>query len=216
MAADVSGYGIPTEIVALSHPANANSIEQRADFVSFDATPGFTVNWLEVNAATASYIHALVIKGGNYTVGDFVTSTTLNASIVLSGFGFPPACAIIASACRAQSTADAPTADAEFSIGAFDSATSRGAQTVYADDAAATMIEGFGVEFDEVYINMAPATDALDGLVDIQSVDSDGATLNQDDADPSANWCWYWAAGEAGAPVRVPLRRVERLPHYRM
>src|SRR3972149_2036888 len=51
---------------------------------------GFSLNWNEVDTSLTSRIHYVAIKGGNYVVGDFTTSTVLNTDIVESGFGFSP------------------------------------------------------------------------------------------------------------------------------
>lgn len=185
----VAGYGYNGEVLAAAR-SWGEAIDVRADFVSFD-TNGFTLNWLETDS-TYTYGY-LVIKGGKWLVGDLTTRTDGN-DIVETGFGFTPAFGLFSSHCAAMNTQDTLAGDAQLSIGAFDSVSSRVAHGVIDVDAQATMKTALGVEHDQVYVNMS-TSDAVEGLMDIKSVDSNGFTTVMDDTDPVASWVWYLAGG---------------------
>lgn len=186
----VGGYGYNEEFAA-SPTTFTESMADRADFVSFDAT-GFTLNWLEtlLNDCTIGY---LVIKGGKWIVGDLTTRTDGN-NIVENGFGFTPSFGLFGSVNAALSTQDVLAGDAKLSIGAFDSPTSRAACAIIDVDAQATSVVAYSVQHDAVYINLN-SSDTVEGLMDIQSVELDGFTCVMDDTDPSAMWVWYLAGG---------------------
>jgi hypothetical protein len=203
MAADNADYGYSGEVVAISNVSNAGAIVHRADFVQMQST-GFRVNWLEVHGTNQAYVHFLAIKGGSWRVDNLLTQTDTSTDIVESGFGFQPAFALFASACRALSTQDTPSSHIQWSVGAFDSISSRVAQCVYGQDAALAMVNGFGVEHDEVYLNVSPSTEATQGLMDVKSVESGGFTCIMDDADPSQSWVMYWSGGAAPAAAKAP------------
>lgn len=140
----------------------------------------------------------MCIKGGNWLIGDGLTQTDTVTDIVETGFGFAPTGAMFVSHCNTKSTADTAQNHASLSIGAMDSASSRGAQAAYMENGTADSECTTAVEHDAVYINISNA-DAVQGLMDVKSVDSDGFTLIMDDADPSQNYFWYVAAGSVPA-----------------
>jgi len=152
---------------------------------------GFSLNWNE--RAGSRRIHYLALKGGNYLVGDLLTQTSLT-TIAETGFGFSPKGALFVSHNKAQSSADAVQAHDESSVGAFSSTTDRGGHCLIDEDAVPTSDVGTAVEHDELYCNLSTAT-AIEGLMDIQSVDSDGFTLVMDDADPAQSFVGYLAFG---------------------
>lgn len=180
-----------------------SSFPTRAEFTSFD-TDGFTINWLE--RGTAPIVSYLALAGLSSVVGDLLTQTDTVTAITETGFGFQPSAALFVSACRAESTADTPTAHDQLSIGAAVSATSRLAAAVLDEDAVADSEVTTASEFDAVYANIA--TDStIQGLMDLTSFDSDGLSAIMDDADPSQAFVWYLALGPAaggggGSPVR--------------
>ncbi len=171
----------------------ASSVDARAEIDAWNAN-GFSLNWNEVTAA-ARDIHYLALDGPSFVTGDFVTSVALDGDITESGFGFSPVAALFVSAAKAEDAADTPrNVEDEWSLGAFVSTTSRGAQSARDDDAVGTQDTGTVLEHDEVYAHSTTGN-VLEGLVDIQSIETDGFVLNQDDADPSAFYVGYLAAG---------------------
>jgi len=155
---------------------------------------GFSLNWNE--RAGSRRIHYLALKGGTYLVGDLNTLTVAASTIVESGFGFSPKASLFLSHNKAQSAVDTVQAHDELSLGAFSSATARGAQCVIDEDGVDPSDVGTAVEHDEVYCNLSTGM-AIEGLMDVQSVDSDGFTLIMDDPDPVASFVGYMAFGQA-------------------
>lgn len=189
--------------------------EQRAAFVSF-LSNGFRINWTE-NVAGAYRTNYVAIKGGKWIVGNLLTQTDTTTPIVENGFGFEPKGVLLVSHCNAESTVDTVQDDDEWSMGAFTGALSRIAQGMSDDDAAANGIVSTSIETDACYVNLNAATSAVEGLMDVQSVDGDGFKLIMDDADPSQAFVWYLAGGAPQMPeIPGKVRRQRRLPHYRM
>ena len=181
--------------------ANAITItDQRAQFTSM-LSNGFRINWIDNAGAVASAIQYIALKGGSYKVGSLLTQTDTTTDIVASGFGFQPAAGMFLSHGKAESTADTPQDDDEWSMGAFSSTSARAAFATADDDAAGTAIVSSAVEHDEVYINLNANTGAVEGLMDIKSVDSGGFTCIMDDADPAQAFVWYIAFGPSSGPT---------------
>lgn len=181
----------------------ANPINMRGRISAWTAT-GFTFTWDEVDGA-ANIMFGLALKGGNYLVGDLLTQTNTTTDIVETGFGFAPTGALLLSASRAQSASDTSTSHNAGSIGAWNSTTSRSAQAWWDQDAVADSESATLIEHDEVYGNIDSA-DAMEGLMDIKSVESNGFTNIMDDADPAQSYVAYLAFGDAAAAA-VRLRR---------
>lgn len=206
------GYCRAGDCIALPN-SGATAIENRAQLKSMDAG-GFTITWVTSVNTTPQIINYVAIKGGGFVLGDLLTQTDTTTDIVESGFGFSPRSALFVSHCKAQSTAGTVQDDDEWSCGAFDSTTSRGAQGVVGSDAAPTMVVSAAVEHDAVYANMLDTSGALEGLMDVKSVDSDGFTCIMDDADPAQAFVWYVAFGDTpAAPTGQPyVKRGEYVP----
>ena len=186
-------YSKSAEIIAHLNAA-VTSTEDRASFTGF-LSNGFNINWSEVTTG-GSVNFFVAIKGGRYTVGNFLTRTDGNA-IPETGVGFSPKGVLLISATRAESTADTATDDDEWSMGAFTSTTARVSMSMSDDDAAATAVVGTGVSHDEAYQNLNATTGAVEGEMDVQSVDADGFTMIMDDTDPVAAFVLYAAFGQA-------------------
>ena len=184
-------YHRATESLALFN-AGVTATDGRAEVDAW-LSNGFSLEWAA--RAGARRIHYLALKGGSYVVGDLLTLTS-SGTIAESGFGFSPKASLFLSHNKAQSTAGAVQAHDELSVGAFSSTADRGAQCVVDVDAANPSNVGTAVEHDEVYCNLSTAaTPAIEGLMGIQTVDSDGFTLFMDDSDPVASFVGYIAFG---------------------
>ena len=187
------------EVINMQSSTAGLAVTGRAEFVSMDSG-GFTINWLERISTRQCFYLAIRAPGCSF-IGDFVTSVTLDADIVESGFGFQPNAVLCVSACKVATASNAAAADNELSIGAFTSTSNRLAFGHTDDDAAGTMVCGTAVEFDSVYVALTQVdATTVEGLVDVQSIDSDGFTLNQDDADAVAAFVGYVAFGTPAAP----------------
>lgn len=198
---DTDGYGFTGESIAKNSQAAGGTISTRAEFSAM-LSNGFRVNWLEVSA-TLAWTFWLALKGGSYHVNNAVTSVTGGATIPVSGFGFAPKGVLVFSACRATSTQDAATAPWHHSIGAGTGPIERGAQGTISRDGVADSVVGTAVEHDEVYVSQTDATPpVIDGLMDINSMDSDGVTFIMDDGDGVARRFFYVGFGDT--PVAGP------------
>jgi hypothetical protein len=200
-----NGYGLSTECLGIPTSVDG-SMPVRADFVTF-LVNGFTLDYTEV-AGSAWTVGYLALAGGSYAVGNIQTQTDTVTSIPATGLGFKPSSALLISACRAASTLDTMTAPLLLSIGAFDATDSRGAQGILSEDAPASGNSEVtpAIETDAVYLNIDNSS-ALQGLMDIQSIDADGFTCIMDDADPSQSFVGYMAFGPAEEPFAAVARR---------
>jgi hypothetical protein len=171
------------------------SLAWRGAFVSF-LSNGFRINWVEVLTG-GPYIFGLALKGGSYRVGDLTTSTTLNATMTESGFGFQPTGLFFFSACDVVTADNVVGTGARVALGAATSTTKRGTHTFGSLHSAATSNIAVGVEHDEAYQSANVTTGATDGLLDINSIDSGGFTGIMDDGDSIASFVGYLAVGNA-------------------
>jgi hypothetical protein len=168
---------------------------------SFDSD-GFTVNWLEVTAATKDFIY-LALKGGNYLVGELTTRTD-TTQFSQSGFGFEPAAVLFCSHCKVESPSNASDAEDAWSVGAATSASERACMGAKDENGLDTTEVTTALRTDAAYVNIA-SDSTVDGLMDLVSMDSGGFTTVMDDADPSARFVWYVAFGPAApAPPAAP------------
>ena len=190
--ADTAAYSLAGDLHADCNGGitAGGSMQNRVEFSAW-LSNGWRFNKLLMGRNGINGI-ALVIQGGNWTVGDFTTLAT-TGPITESGFGYTPNGVLVVSALRAVSTAPNQTADDQLSIGAADASTQH-AQAMVDDNGVADMEVATAVDFDKVYVNLDVA-DTVVGLISVTSFDTDGITFNQDDADPSANFAWYVACG---------------------
>jgi hypothetical protein len=189
---DTRTYCTTGECIALCSAAIPPTVTGRADGVSF-LSDGFRLNWVE--RAEARYIFALCMKGGDYTVGTLQTQTDTTTDITESGLGYEPAAVQFFSHCNTESTSDTLQDNDRISIGAF-SGYERGAQGSLDEDGVADSEVTTAIEFDAVYVNISTAS-AVQGLMDIKTIGTDGFTCIMDDADPSQAFVWYAAFGPA-------------------
>lgn len=184
-------YAKGAEIIAL-YDAGVTALDSRADLTAWLDT-GFTLTWSESANRSRELVY-LAMKGPKFTVGTGLTQTDTTTDIVASSFGFTPSAFIIGSAARAASTADTPTDHDHLSIGGGISSSSRGAVARLDEDNLGTSQTTEAIEFDEVYVNIDTAS-AIQGLMDIKSVDTDGLTFIMDNADPAQSFFGYWSVG---------------------
>jgi len=193
-------YSRSGESIAL-FDSGLTTTDGRAEVSSW-LSNGFRVDWLE--RAGSRRIHYLALKGGHYLVGDLLTRTDTTTPIIESGFGFGPKAALLFSHGNSTSTQDTVQDHDSWSLGAFTSPTARAAHASWDEDNTAAADVTAGVEHDEVYINIG-TTEAMEGLMDVQSVDSGGFTLIMDDADPSQAFVGYLAIGGPEYDVQMQV-----------
>lgn len=178
-----TGYGYNGEVYG--------STSYRGSFVEF-INDGFTINHLE--GASARYFHYVALKGGKYKVHELTTRTDSN-DIVENDVGFSPVALFFLSANRALSTQDAVTSHNRISIGAATSATNRACAAISDENNLADTEAAYANYDSAVYAHVID--DAIAGLMDVKSIDSNGFTCVMDDADPSGCWVSYLAIGSS-------------------
>lgn len=199
---DTGSYGIEgPEILAQPAAANPTVLQERAAFVQMNSN-GFRINVLEENNDASRSIY-LAIKGIQARVGSVLTQTDITTDIVASGFGFQPGGILFFSVAKAEHTQDAPTVYDTYSMGAATGVSERVAQGLIDENGTANAEITTAIEYDEVYINLDTAA-AVQGLMDLKSIDSGGFTCIMDDADPSQTMVMYVAFGPAAGPTRIP------------
>lgn len=179
-------------------------VTQRSAFVSFNSD-GFTLDQLETNG-TALQIIGLVMKGGSWKVTSVSTQTDTSTSIVTPSLGFNPVGALLISAYKAESTQDTPTGNDTSSVGAVTGTSERVALAVMEEDGLGVTEVTTAIEHDTVYAAISTAS-AIEGLMDIVSIDSDTLTFIMDDADPSAKFVPLLAFGNPAAGGGQPTMR---------
>jgi hypothetical protein len=182
----------------LSLFAGFTSPSRRATLDSF-LSNGLRLNWLEHGGTSQIYCWALCLKGGSFTAGNFLTSTTLNATIVESGLGFAPTGCLLMSHSDVQSTQDTSVAQANLSLGAFTSTTNRAAQSLVSNNAANSAVCASSLNEDACLRMLNNGTTSA-GVVDVSAVGSNGFTLTMDVADvTTAKYVTYLAFGTTPA-----------------
>lgn len=177
-----------------------------ADFVSFDAD-GFTINWSNADDAQVGYI---AFNGGQYFVGNLTTQTG-TGQFSETGVGFAGGAGLFASFCNAAAAGTVD--DSEMSLGLAASSTQRFSIGAVDEDGQATT-DSDGFNNDGLIYENYDFAQALEGSIDLVSFDADGFTLDQVNADPSANQMIYMIIGADAAAGSMPgalrKRKVER------
>jgi hypothetical protein len=199
---EADSYVYNAENYSVMFPSATPGVSRRSELVSFDAN-GFTVNWLE---AANHYVYFLALKTGGAVKVLTTTTATNTTPFTLTGAGFQPVGAMFISHNKALNTQDTLTGEDKLSVGAAHSTSARTAQAMLDVDAQPTTIVRLAIEFDAVYINQDSS--GLTGLMDVNSFDSDGLTLQMDDADPSAASVGVVVFGPTPAGGGSPVRGV--------
>lgn len=196
---DTVAYMKSSQIVALMPTADAITIDAEATLASL-GTGEFTLNWSSQTASGRQVFYlAIEVATSLVRVDNLLTATDTN-QFTDTGYGLTPSLAFFVSANRAESTATTPTAGAQLSWGAAESATTREAQGWIDEDGTANTEITVALETDEVYINLDTAG-AVQGLMDVVSFDSGGMTLVMDDADPAQSFVGVFVIGASAAGV---------------
>jgi hypothetical protein len=187
-------------------PAAGSSVLERAhsSITAPFAADGFRLDWIEVEA-DENYVFYMALKGGDYTVGN-LTTVTDSSLITVSGLPSQPSGALFLSACRAESAADSSAVHDQISVGAFSATDERTAQGVLDEDNVATSEVAVALENDAVYVNISTSS-TIQGLMDVNTIESDGFACIMDDPDPVASFVGFLAVGPAaGGTVSKELQ----------
>lgn len=143
---------------------------------------------------TVLLIMALSFAHGSLAWNAADVATTV---YTVSGLAFQPK-AIIVQINGQSSATDAitNTTDARVCVGVGTGTADRRCQGFYEDDAAATM-DTAEIYRDDAILATVSAAGAADGLLDLNSITSDGFTLIVDDAAPADLRVFWWAFGGA-------------------
>lgn len=171
--------------------ANGSSYE-KADLESIDVN-GFTLDFTKTNA-TGRYFHVLALKGGQYKVGSLATQTS-TGTFSSTAPGFTPVAGLFASGLTA--TADSEAVGLKASLGvATGTGGAQFASGGASEDAQGTSDTDNFNDDAKLYLNYDHGQTKI-GDIAFSSWDANGFTLNQVDADPSANTLFYWVIGDA-------------------
>lgn len=190
------------QLEILAQLSNASDVcVQRNSFVSW-LSNGFRLNAVETTA-TAVQIFALVLKGGKYNVGNFLTQTS-TGNFSKTGLPFlPKALFMVGNTATAQQTVDVAAVGARCIMGAATSSSARGCAYTVDTDASTTNITKRQKQSTTRCLIEYVATDppTLDGDADFVSFNSDGFTLNQTDALPSQGIQIFFVVGSFPRPA---------------
>lgn len=154
------------------------SVNTRAG-VTAQRTLGLELTYAEVQGSGNRETVMVGIKGGQWALRNFTTSTDL-ANKVVSGLGFSqiPKGGIVFSACHSESTVDVADTGDEWSVGWFTSTSDRAVMAIEERDNAVSTDVQSAYEKDNVYLG-CNAVGGIDARVDINAVDFDSLTFSQ-------------------------------------
>lgn len=167
------------------------------DFVSWDSD-GFTLN--KISGATATDMVYIVLKGGQYAVGDVAHQA--GTGQFSETVGFQPSALLLFGTNRATAYQSAPVAEAELVVGAATSTTEQAcawildADTLASSDNQQRLSQTrISIDYDRTGGN----TFAAAGELGFTSFGATGFTLEQHDGNPTAWLLPYLAIGSAAA-----------------
>jgi hypothetical protein len=197
--ADTRSYCRAGECIAFLDTANAVTLRRN---VSAMLSNGFRTSSILHSGSFSQDVFYLALRGGSYRVDNLTTSVTNGATIAETGFGFQPRAALLLSHGNAESAAATVQSHDQSIVGAFTSTTERGCQGALDEDAVGLMECTAFVEHDQCLAQLTTSSTVV-GLVDVQSIDSDGFTLVMDSAANPAYFVPYVAFGDT-PPVVFP------------
>ena len=183
-------YGYGGEIWADPFTPGVNELRCRA-YMSYVSSTYFRLTATEYDYSS-NRLYYLAIKGGSWSVGSLTTSTSTSATIEVDT-GFIPKAIFMLSANMTVSTQDTVSDHYPITIGAATSTTNRATQAAWDEDALSTSEVSTANYDTAVYASVK--NDAIDGLMDIDSIDASGFTCIMDDGDSVASWVLYAALG---------------------
>ena len=167
-----------------------------ADLVTLDAD-GFTLNWDTV-AGTGRRVYAVCLKGGQYAVGSDTQKTDSTGTKETTGVGFTPSGMLFAS--RGLASATTVATHGSMSIGAATSGTTNSvASTMASEDNVGTADTWRSMDDGKCIAIRNPGTNALISEAHVDSLGSDGFTLDWTTQDGTAREFIYLAFGDDAA-----------------
>lgn len=153
-------------------------------------TLGLELTYDEVLGTAVRETRIVAIKGGQWSIGSFLTSTDL-ANKVVSGFGFneTPKGGVVVSTIHTQSTVDILQSGDEWSMGMFTSPSSRLVMAMEDIDNVAVSTVQTAIGIASVFIG-CNGSGGIDYVVDILSLGIDTITFEQDIMPASNIFAW--------------------------
>jgi len=178
-------YGKSGEILAGLN-SGVTAVDWRATVNALNSDGSVALN--HVARASSRVAYLLVVRGGSYKVGKTVTSTTLNATTAVSGFGFAPAS--VMTFLHRLSEATSGTVQNNSYIVSQGAGTSSTNQHMHAwgnsdAQAVADCMRTFNTT--DLLRGVVISGSGTDEIVKINSMDADGVTFKQTDGAGAAN-----------------------------
>lgn len=171
-----------------------DSLLSEFDIVSFDSD-GFTLNQTTASS-TADSFYYVAFKGAQFKVGSFNQATSTGNQST-TGVGFQPALLMLQSI--NNTTSSSVLANSRNSFGAGSSSSARAAIFNGDRDNVATTITDTDLDRTSIIKMMTEGTPSTEADGDLNSLDSDGFTINWTTADGTAREILYFAIGDVAA-----------------
>jgi hypothetical protein len=158
---------------------------------------GLELTFDEVSGGGNREVYILAVKGGQWNIGSFTTSTDL-ADKTVGGLGFNavPRGGIVVSACHQESALDVANTGDEWSMGFFTGAGDRAVMAVEELDNCNPSVVQSAYAKDAVYLG-CNASGGIDSRVDILSLAENTLTFKQESVDISGRFAWVLAFSDS-------------------
>jgi hypothetical protein len=184
---DADQYHNIGDFLSMIPDAGGAATDARAQVTALDAT-NVTLTWVQRAISNRRY-YLLAIAGPRFHASTVTVPTALNGTVSNSGMVAQPRFGLLVHAHNtAEDTAGATVGDDSIGIGAWDSATSRHAQAYWDETGNTDTQTNTAIEFDGCLVTSSVSAGALDGVLDVSSVASDGVTYITDNDFASA---WF-------------------------
>jgi hypothetical protein len=124
-----------------------------------------------------------------------IPTSTAGTTITRTGYGFQPKAVMLWCSGRTESVDAVGGQSQQWCVGCATSPTVRVAQSMYSQDGAASAVAGNALTTNACLQTITTASATVDGLLDVQSFDSNGVTFIIDDAFATTLRVTVWALG---------------------
>jgi hypothetical protein len=184
--------------------------DARAQLTQF-GTDNFRLNWIARATTNRRYI-ALAIKGGSWAVGSTtINATSLSATATVSGLPFAPIGVSLMSGLSTEDAAGTSSVEDKKSMGSGSSTSSRRALGHWDENGPTAADVNLTVEYDGI-LAVPSAASAIDCVIDLSQMNSDGFQLIVDDAGASVSstaWIGYLTFGTIATRGRISFAELE-------
>lgn len=188
------------ECLASIAGTGTTSPDARAAFVA-PLSDGFTLNILEHSPATASSAFVLVLKGGQYHLGDITTLSGNTAEVNVTGLPFQPSgvtvCNIANAATSLESSPDTTNVHWSLTFGSATDSTDQASLALFSQDAQASSAVTTGIHYSRWYAELNGFAPVYGRFLSYLHSNLDGFTF-QADASYVPFFFWYIAYSGGG------------------